>query len=373
MRKTLFTNARIFRPDNNFHSGDIAIQNGFFTNDFSQADESVNCENLYLIPGLCDIHFHGCMGHDFCDATQESLAAIANYEQSIGVTSICPATMTLAPEKLLAIMKSAREFHERNHNFVGINLEGPFISREKPGSQDTRFIIPPDINLLRNLQQTSGNLIKLVDIAPEIPGAFDFVTQARELAKISFAHSNSDYDTAKKFFDELGINHVTHLYNAMKPINHREPGAIIAALENPNVMVELICDGIHVHPAIVRNTFRIFGDDRVIMISDSTSATGMPDGKYTLGESPIVKKANAIYLANSHEKILAGSATNLADCVRIAVKNMGVKLESAIKCATINPAKSIGLEKFLGSIEPGKIANLVALDQALNLKFVFST
>lgn len=369
-KKILFKNGIIFRPDNKFQIGDFAIQNGFFTDNLENPNEIINLENLYVIPGLCDIHFHGCKGYDFCDANETSYNEILNYEKNIGVTLICPATMTLPEKNLFEIMRVAKKFHEKNKNFIGINLEGPFISKNKIGSQNKNYIIPPDFELFRNLQETSGNLIKLVDIAPEVDGAFEFIKSAKQISNISFAHSNSDYETAKKMFDDFGVNHVTHLYNAMNPINHREPGPIIAAVENKNVFVELICDGVHIHPAVIKNTFRMFGDERIIFISDSMSATGMPDGNYSLGGQAVIKKSNLATLTDG--KTIAGSVTNLTDCMRFAVKKANIKLESAIKCSTINPVKSIGLENYYGTIEIGKFANFIVLDKDLNLKSVYA-
>ena len=367
-KKIIYTDALIFRPGYEFHVGDIAIQNGFFTDNFSNPDEIIDSKNLYLIPGLCDIHLHGCNNYDFSDGTEKALNEILNYEKNIGVTSICPTTVATPKENLFEIMRVSKKIYEKNNNFLGINIEGTFISKNKLGAHNPEFIYSPDFEFLKNLQDISGNLIKLVSIAPELNGAFDFIKSALKITNISLAHTEADYEISKKAFDVLGVNHVTHLYNAMNPINHREPGLIIAAAENKNVFVELICDGIHVHPAVIRNTLKMFGDDRIIFISDSISATGMKNGNYKLGSLDVIKNSNKATL--NDKKTIAGSVTNLTDCMRIAVQKMGIKLESAIKCSTINPVKSIGLEKFYGTIESGKFANFIMLDKNLNLKFV---
>ncbi len=365
MNNYTIKNALIFNPDCEFKAGTLHISNGIITSEPAQDPQVLESENLYVIPGLTDIHFHGCNGHDFCEGTLEALESIARYEALNGVTSICPATMTLPEDDLTRIMRTARTFHESNPALAGINLEGPFISPSKPGAQNPKYIIKPDSDMLAKLQDVSGGLIKIAVVAPEVDGGLEFAVQAKKTASISLGHTACDYETASKAFS-LGANHLTHTYNAMNPIMHREPGPVIAALENKSVMAELICDGLHVHPAIVRMTLNLFSDDRVIFISDSTEATGMKDGRYMLGGQEIIKAGHKATLTDG--KTLAGGATNLMDCVRIAVKHMNIPLESAIKCASVNPAKCINSSG--GVIESGRIANLAALDRDLNIKWV---
>ena len=358
-------NANIFRPDCEFHKGDIAITDGLFVDEVDENAQIIDAENLYVIPGLVDIHFHGCKGHDFCEGTQEAFRAIRDYEASVGVTAICPATMTLPEEKLLAIMNEIRNFHD----LAGIYLEGPFISPSKVGAQNPLYVHMPDIDMLKRLQRDSGGLIRITAIAPEVEGAREFITEAKNITRLSLAHTACNYDTANEAFN-MGVSQVTHLYNAMPPINHREPGPIIAALENKSVNVELICDGIHVHPAIVRNTIKAFGPDRVIFISDSMEAAGMPDGKYKLGGLDVIKRGNKATLLDG--VTIAGSVTNLLDCMKTAIKNMNVPLEVAVKCSTLNPAKAIGQENLYGVIQTGRRADLIALDKELNTIWVMN-
>ena len=367
MQNFIISNGIIFRYDFKFHKGDLYISNGKITGTIPNDAKIINAEDLYIIPGLVDIHFHGCMGRDFCDGTQESFKIISDYQRCSGITSMCPATMTLPEKFLINIMAEAKKFHENFPNLAGIFLEGPFISQSKKGAQNSKYIIKPNADILKNLNDASGGLIKIAALAPEVEGAFDFIEASKKITKISLAHTACDYETAKKAF-KAGISHVTHMYNAMNPVNHRAPGPVTAALENENVSVELICDGVHVHPAIVRNTIKIFGDDRVIFVSDSMEATGMPDGIYELGGQKVVKKGNKALLDDS--VTIAGSVTNLAGCMRTAVKEMNVPLESAVKCCTINPAKAIGIEKFCASLQPDKYADIIALDKDLNLIFV---
>lgn len=320
----------------------------------------------YLLPGLIDIHLHGCAGYDFCDGTKEVMEAIADYEISHGITSFCPATMTLPAERLEELCTAAG--HHSISGLQGIYLEGPFISEEKKGSQNPAFIQLPDMELIERLQESSGGLIRIVTIAPEVQGALECIKKGNGSFRFSIAHTCSDYETALKAI-EAGASHVTHLYNAMPPFLHRAPGVIGAAADREETEVELICDGIHVHPSVVRSTFKLFGDDRIILISDSMMAAGMHDGAYTLGgQKVLVKGKNAVL----EDGTIAGSVSNLYDCMLTAV-SMGIPKESAIRAATFNPAKSIGIENKYGTLESGKAADILVTDLDLNLCEVFKS
>lgn len=353
-------------PDCKFHKGTLYVSEGIISQTEPKNAEIIDAENLYIIPGLTDIHFHGCAGHDFCEGTHEAFTAIAEYEAANGITRICPATMTLPEENLTHIMQAAKTFSKSCKNFAGIYLEGPFISREKLGAQNPAYVSRPSIEMLKKFHEESGSLIKIAVVAPEVEGAMQFIDEASKFVRISIAHTACDYETANKAFTH-GASQVTHLYNAMNPINHRAPGPIIAAVENENVRAEIICDGIHVHPAVVRNTLRMFGDDRIIFISDSMEATGMPDGNYELGGLKVIKNGKKALLEDG--KTIAGSVTNLMDCMRTAVLEMNIPLESAVKCAAINSAEAIGSN---ANITEGNSANLVALSKNLDIMWVIN-
>ncbi|MBQ7154073.1 MAG: N-acetylglucosamine-6-phosphate deacetylase [Synergistaceae bacterium] len=357
----IIKDGNVFCKDNHFHKGSIAISEGIITDTVYSDAQIIDAEGLYVIPGLTDIHFHGCAGHDFCEATTEAFRAITEYEAQNGITTLCPATMTLPENELMRIMRAARDFGK----FAGIDLEGPFISKNKKGAQNPDYIVRPSTGMFRRLQAESGGLIKIAVVAPEVDGAMEFIGEASKEVTVSLAHSACDYDTALEAF-RRGITHVTHLYNAMNGINHRAPGPIVAAVESEGVDVEIICDGVHVHPAVVRNTLRMFGDDRVIFISDSMEATGRPDGEYSLGGQKVIKHGNR---AELEDGTIAGSVTNLMDCMRTAVRDMNIPLETAVKCAAINPARAIGLD---AAIKPGNSAKLAALDKNLNLVWVMN-
>ena len=364
-------NANIYTEEHRFVRGDAAVENGRFvscTGDPAGEEAVVDAEGMYLIPGLVDIHFHGCKGADMCDGTKEALDVITSYEASVGVTSVCPATMTIPKDELLEVMKNAGSYeYSGGSHLVGINMEGPFISPAKKGAQAAENIMHCDYEYFSRLQKAANGLIKLVDIAPEEPGAMEFIDRAKGEVVISLAHTASDYDTAREAI-EHGASHATHLYNAMPPLNHREPGVIGAVRDAEKCHPELICDGVHIHPSVIRATFAMFSADRMILISDSMRATGLEDGEYTLGGQPVTVRGN---LATLHDGTIAGSATNLMDCMRFVVKTVGLPLETAVMCATENPAKEIGIFNEVGSISVGKRADFVLLDQELNIAAVY--
>lgn len=332
-----------------------------------EAELTEEQKGQYILPGLIDIHFHGCAGHDFCDGTADAMRAIASYEMNHGITSICPATMTFAEEKLAdicAVCAGAVETETLTEGILlgdvlkGIYLEGPFISEEKTGAQNPAYIRKPDSEMLIRLQNAAKGIIKIVAIAPETEGALECIRGGKESFRFSIAHTCADYETAKRAI-EAGVHHVTHLFNAMPPFAHREPGVVGAAAESGDVTVELICDGYHIHPGVVRSTFRLFGADRIVLISDSMMAAGMEDGEYELGGQPVRVKGGLATLADG---TLAGSAVNLFDCVKTAIR-MGVPREDAVRAATYNPAAAIGIDGECGSLRAGSGADILVTDR----------
>ena len=387
----IIKNVKVYTEEKTFSDGIIYIKDGVFDKIIISETSPVNVDSLrnlegdldevidgqggYAIPGLIDLHFHGCKGYDFCDGTKEAIAEIAKYEASIGVTAIAPATMTLSVEELERILAVAASYKKeaevsgtQGADLIGINMEGPFISPAKKGAQDERNIIPCDSDICQRFLDASEGLVKFVGIAPECSEeSVHFIQQMKDKVHISLAHTNADYDTAMDAF-QAGANHAVHLYNAMPSFTHRAPGVIGAVADNKHVNAELICDGVHIHPSVVRATFQMLGADRMILISDSMRATGMPDGRYTLGGLEVDVVGNRATLVS--DGALAGSATNLLDCMRTVVKKMGIPVETAVACATMNPAKALGEYENYGSITPGKKGNVVLLDSELNLKMV---
>ncbi|MGN0431554.1 MAG: N-acetylglucosamine-6-phosphate deacetylase [Lachnospiraceae bacterium] len=343
-------------------------------------DTVFDASGCFVLPGLTDIHFHGCDGHDFCEGTNEAFKAIASFAFSKGVTSICPATMTLPAAKLSDICKSAADFSAAQHttytsatqseglqpasvcgamaDLIGIHMEGPFINAHKKGAQNEAFIQKPSASFLRDLQAKAKGLIKLVSLAPELPGAIDCIRECQNEFHFSVAHTEADYETASRAFQN-GADHVTHLYNAMPPFTHRSPGVIGAAFDAPGCFAEIICDGVHIAPAAVRAAFRLFGEEHMILISDSMEATGRPDGSYSLGGLSVQVCGNRATLSDG---TLAGSVTPLYECMRTAV-SMGIPLTAAVRAATLNPCRSIGMDDLYGSISLNKKAHFLVLDQ----------
>lgn len=363
----ILANAKIFTRDGIVEEGSVHVEGENISKlefNANSNDDVYNCEGHYLIPGFIDIHFHGCAGHDFCEGTPEALDAISAYELKHGITSICPATMTYPEEILAKAMDNASAYkNDKGSEIVGINMEGPFISPEKVGAQNPEYVQAPNFEMLNELDKISNGLIKLVDIAPEVDGAKDFIKQAAKNIVISIAHTNCTYEQACEAYN-LGASHLTHTYNAMPGIKHRSSGPIVAASEN-NATAEIICDGQHVDYAAVRLAFKLFGSN-ICLISDSCEATGLEDGEYSLGGQAILKNGTKVVLKNSPDTI-AASATNLYDCFCHAVLDANIKIEDAIIASSITPAKVIGIDGLYGSIEPGKFANMLIVDENLKL------
>ena len=328
-------------------------------------EEVLDASGCYVIPGLVDVHFHGCVGEDVSDGTAEGLQKMADFELSQGVMYICPAGMTLPEEELAQMCRTAAAHRKGAHSgaeLVGVHLEGPFLSTAKKGAQNEAYLRDPDIEMLRRLQAQAEGCVRLVTVAPEQPGAMEFIRKATaEGINVSVGHTVADYDTALEAFNN-GANHATHLYNGMPPIHHRAPAVIGAAFDSGTAMPEIICDGIHIHGSAIRMAFRLFGAERMILISDSLRATGMPDGEYPFGGQMIeVHGPRATILG--HPETLAGSVTSLMGCLRQAVA-YGIPAADAVRAASYNPAVSIGIADKCGSLEEGKDASFILLDKS---------
>lgn len=374
----IIKNGNIFGDNGRFRRGNIEIRGDIIKNiDYDKAynvelhkqDEIIDADGLYVIPGLVDIHLHGAAGYDFCDGTEEAFAAIVDFELSQGVTSIVPATMTLPQQTLHRIMGAIGQYAKNHASIKGITMEGPFISADKKGAQNERYIQAPDITLFNGLQAASGKMIRQVTAAPETAGALDFIKNVSKNCVVAVAHTNASYEEAAAAFS-AGSDHITHLYNAMPPFGHREPGAIGAAFDNKNVFAELICDGVHIHPSAVRAAYQLFGAERICMISDSMSAAGMKDGEYCLGGQRVIRKGRRAVLENGS---LAGAVSTLYDNLKTAVTEMHIPLEDAVLSCTATPARSLRLDRECGVLAAGRKADAVLLDKDLNIKYVIKS
>lgn len=419
-------NVRIYTEEKKFRSGSIEVQDGRIVAvryEETEADDErllyamgqyeiaeKDCEaagvpiekneavvdgrGCYALPGMIDMHFHGCKGWDICDLPdgerdEKSVAIfkmwqeIAEYQASIGVTGMAPATMTLPADRLKMTLKYAAAFAERQKTgkaggsrLAGINMEGPFISPDRCGAQDASYILSCSKDAVTQFIECGEGLVKVVGIAPEKEDALVLISQMKNHVRFSLAHTDADYETTKQAL-EAGVCHVTHLFNAMPPWHHRAPGVVGAVLDTAaqgkEIMAELICDGFHVHPSVIRTAFQLLGEDRIVLISDSMRAAGMPEGEYTLGGQEVVvqnipeRGCVAVLKKNGS---LAGSTASLPDCVRTAVRKAGIPLEQAVAAATINPARCLGIEKEQGTISVGKWADIVLWDRNLEKRMV---
>ncbi len=319
-----------------------------------------------VLPGFIDIHIHGCNMADTTDGNADSVAKMSKWLATKGITSFCPTTMTLPETFLEECFRYAADTmgKEEGAYIQGINMEGPFISHAKKGAQAAAHIVAPDYDMLCRLNSICP--VRLVDIAPEAEGADEFIEKAKDICTVSVAHTAADYKTGMAAFKK-GAKHATHLYNAMNCLTSREAGMVGAVMDSEDIMAEIICDGIHICPATLRITFRILGEDRTVVISDSLMAAGMPDGEYMLGGQKVYKKSDA-RLADG---TLAGSVTNLFDEFH-NILGYGIPFRQALKSVTINPAKAIGADKMTGSIEVGKYADLLITSEDFKeIKAVF--
>lgn len=343
---------------------DIEIQGEWITALTPWRDEEpggwIDLSNKLVIPGLIDQHIHGCGGFDVEDASLEALAAMSEELARHGVTSFCPTVMARPIEGLPSILNMIRVGQRQSlpGAYVhGARLEGPYLSPLKKGAQKESCLSKPDAGEFLALWNRYPGLIKIVDLAPELEGAEDFIRRVRSRCVISMAHTAASYEGALEAFRQ-GVGQATHLFNGMAALDHREPGPAGAVLDSEQVRAELICDGIHIHPAMLRLAFRILGS-RAVVVSDSMRAAGMPDGEYTLGGQKVCVRQGTALLRDG---TLAGSTTNLHQELRNLLR-FGIPLAQAVKAMTLNPAVQLGADKTTGSIQPGKYADLVVLDQ----------
>ena len=368
-----YKNARIYGPDFQFHHGAFEVKDGVFGAVLPESvpTDAIDLGGATVIPGLIDVHSHGAAGADFSDGDYEGLKAMAAYYASVGVTSFAPASMTLPYEVLSVAFGNAKRLVEENLPGLavlrGIQMEGPYFSYKKRGAQNADYLKEPDFEGFRALYEGCGGLIRIVDVAPELPGAAEFVEKASKLCTVSVAHTDSDYDHAKAAFD-AGATHLTHLYNAMPPVHHRTPGVIPAASENKHVQAEIICDGYHIHPASVRLAFTMF-PGRIVLVSDSGRCAGMEEGyRFDLGGQMAEIRGGVAKLVGSDT--IACSASDMWKCLTNTL-SWGILEEDAIRTATYNPARAIGAEGTVGSIEPGKRADFLICSPDYREKRVF--
>lgn len=367
-----YTNAHIYQSGYGFRRGSFTVEDGRFTDvmfdgsgedpghtgcgsDGSENEYEINLGGRYVIPGLVDIHIHGCAGADCSDADPDGLHRMGTYLAAHGVTSYLPTLATLPEDETIRACRTIAGMNPGSEcaRIWGLRMEGPYLSPKKKGSQNETTLCKPNIEQFKHIYDISRSAVRIVDVAPEIDDAGGFIREASGLCCVSVGHTTADYETSIQAF-RAGASHITHMFNAMTGIHHRDPGVIGAAYEAEAVTAEIICDGIHVHPSAVKLAFKLFSG-RICLISDALRCCGMPDGEYDFGGQTVHKYDGAAWLA---EGVLAGSAADLWQCLRNAV-SYGIDMSDAIDAVTITPATVMGADEHIGSITAGKYADFI--------------
>jgi len=321
--------------------------------------------SYHLIPGLIDLHVHGANGKDVMDANAEALATMSKALAAEGVTGFLATTMTAAPDHIEKALRAVRAFtldQQEGARILGVHLEGPFISPKKVGAQSRDHLLPLDLNYIHHWQTLAD--LKIVTLAPELPGSEAFIRYLVEQGIIpSIGHTDATFEEAMAAIDS-GCSHVTHLFNAMRGMHQREPGTVSAALLSNQVTTEIIVDGVHVHPALIQLTLKLKGKDQLILVTDAMRAKCLCDGRYELGGQWVDVKDAIARLADG---TLAGSTLTMPRALKNSMQYMHCDLATAVKMASENPAKKLKMFDQLGSISPEKKANLVVLDEHLNV------
>ena len=367
---------RLYTPEMVVEPASIVVERGVIkkvVRGWIDGGDVVDARDLIAVPGLVDTHMHGLRGVDVYTGRESDLEHVSRNLVEFGVTSFLPTSVTLPHDDLKNFVECVASFMQRQREagyegarVLGSYLEGPFINPEARGAQNPQYIREPSLEELDELFRASRGTLRVIALAPEIPGALDLVARARELGVIpSLGHSAAGYEEALRGI-EAGIRRATHLFNAMKRFHHREPGAVLALLQSRSVFLEIIADGVHLHPAVVRFVIDVAGPERVVLITDSISAAGLGDGEYVLGGLRVVVRNGIARLENG---ALAGSTLTMDRAVRNVV-GLGLDLSRALEMATRTPARSID-EHGVGCLEPGCYADIVLLDEGLNVRRVF--
>jgi len=371
--QTVITAGRLYTPLEEIERPLIFVEDGMITELRSQtsreipADSSVtDLGDVVLAPGFIDIHIHGGAGHDVMQADPAALPAVERLLRLHGVTSYVPTTVTAPVDLTLAALERLADAIEAGEKSgdgelrarpAGIHLEGPFISHARRGVHPPADLLPPTLETFERFWEASRGHIKIITIAPELEGARAVIAEAtRRGVCVSLGHSDADLQATQAGV-AAGARHATHVFNAMRPFDHREPGILGEVLTDDRLSAEIIADGIHVDPLIVRLFLRAKGAEAAVLVTDATAATGMPNGRYQLGSLEVDVKDGRCVAGGK----LAGSVLTLDKAVQNVMKFANWNLQQAVRLATLNPARTAGLPSSLGCIVPGGAADMVAL------------
>ena len=360
-----FTGVKVFGEDFKFSVSDVCVADGLFAD--SSDGEEIDCSGLMMIPGLVDVHTHGAIGFAASDNGFDAIEALSRFQAEHGTTTFLPTLATSGVDELKenAINIAKAKPAVSGAKIGGIHMEGPFFSMKYKGAQTPEYIKNPDADAFFAINNACGQLVKLISIAPENEGSEEFVKKVKSSVKVAAGHTDSDYETMVKAI-EWGVTQLTHSFNAMRGLHHRNPGAIGAAIDS-DIFCELISDGMHVHPAMVRLFYKAVGKERLVLISDSVRPAYLPDGEYdSCGLKVIVKDGKATL----EDGTIAGSSSTLFDCLKKTVE-FGIPLEDAVRAATYNPAKAVGIENECGVIKTGRAADFVLVDEKLDIKAIY--
>jgi len=375
MKKTnIIENGMVITPSKTIEKGVVVFEDGKITAvgqrnqlEVPKNAKVIDASGKIVAPGFVDIHVHGGKGRDVMDASYEAIEEIAKFLVSHGTTSFVPTTISAPRSGLLRTVKAVKAAMEKvtdGAEVLGIHLEGPYINLEKRGAHDADYVRHPSIDEFEEIWEASNHTVKIVTLAPELDGSNLLIQKLRELGIVaSIGHSNATYTQTVNAIKH-GIQHATHMFNRMSGFDPREPGVVGAVLVHDELTAELICDSIHVHPAAMELLTRVKGSKKVVLVTDAIRAAGMPDGEYALGKQRIIVKDGVSRLESGD---FAGSTLTMDSAVRNMTKLVGTPLQTAVKMATINPAVVINVDKNKGSLEPGKDADIVIIDDEINV------
>ncbi|RAW18299.1 N-acetylglucosamine-6-phosphate deacetylase [Paenibacillus taichungensis] len=321
--------------------------------------ERIDGSGHLLVPGMIDVHIHGANGFDMMDGTEESIQEVSRQCALTGCTSFLATSVSSTMEDLLKMIRSVKRVigQEVGAKIAGIHLEGPYLNPKRKGMQNEKYLRHPNIEEMKIIFQEAGSLIKMVTIAPELPGGMDLISFLKEQGVvIAIAHSDATYEEAKQAFAS-GASHVTHCFNGMRPIHHRDPGLIVAAFEEKHVSLQAIVDNVHLHPAIIRLMHNLKGPEGMVLITDALQAMGMGDGNYLFGGHHVTVSGG---IARLEDDTLASSTVTMNEALRYTVET-GIPLIDAVQMASTTPANILGFQQK-GGISAGFDADLVLLD-----------